>query len=99
MTDFHDIPLEVSSLFNDLATKLRNDGWEHYSADAILHRIRWHFQIERGRRDFKCNNNWTAVLARWWLERHPQHAGFFELRALATERKSAGFLPQQEAAE
>jgi hypothetical protein len=84
MTTIHDVPEDVRALFDALTHKLIRDGWTHYSSDAILHRVRWHFQVERGMRDYKCNNNWTAVLSRWWLERNPQHAGFFELR----ERKS-----------
>ena len=55
-------------------------GHQHYSADAILHRIRWEFQIVRGMRKFKANNNWTAPLARWFLNRHPEMPGFFSLR-------------------
>ena len=51
-----------------------------YSADAILHRCRWHWQVERGDRGFKINNNWSAPLARWFLKIHPEAAGFFELR-------------------
>ena len=71
----------------ELGAELLARGWEHYSADAILHRIRWHFHVERGNREFKCNDHWTSQLARWWLKRHPQYPDFFELRALAHERR------------
>lgn len=74
------VPQEVADLFDELARKIRAQGWKRYSSDAILHRIRWHMQIERGKRDFKCNNNWTSALARWWLRQHPEAKGFFELR-------------------
>jgi hypothetical protein len=74
------IPPDVCALFEKLALELINDGWVHYSSDAILHRIRWHFQVERGVRDFKCNDHWTAPLARWFLSCHPQYPEFFELR-------------------
>jgi hypothetical protein len=36
--------------------------------------------IERGLREFKCNDHWTAPLARWFMKRHPQLEDFFELR-------------------
>lgn len=75
-----DIPPKVFDLFEQLALKVKHQGIPRYSADAILHRIRWHFQIERGERDFKCNNNWTPELARWFLDRHPTLNGFFETR-------------------
>lgn len=86
------IPLEVCAKFNELACGLADGSlsgfaFKRYSADAILHRIRWHFTIERRDRAFKCNNNWTAPLARWWLERHPEHSEFFETR----ERMQEGY--------
>jgi hypothetical protein len=74
------VPLEVLDLFERLTLKLIADGWERYSADAILHRVRWHFKVDKGNREFKCNNNWTSRLSRWFIEHHPQHDDFFELR-------------------
>lgn len=79
------IPPEVCAKFDELAHGLADgtlSGWafDRYSADAILHRIRWHFTVERRDRAFKCNNNWTAPLARWWLRQHPEYPRFFELR-------------------
>lgn len=76
------IPPEVLQLFDRLANELILRGWSHYSADAILHRVRWHYHVEQGNREFKCNDHWTSRLARWWLERHPEHSEFFELRSL-----------------
>lgn len=74
------IPLDVYDLFDRLTLEIIKRGWTRYSADAVLHRIRWYHHVEKGNREFKCNNNWTAVLARWWLKKHPDHPGFFELR-------------------
>ena len=74
------VPLEVCHSFEKLALELRALGFKRYSADAILHRVRWHMHVERGNRAFKANNNWTAPLARWFLKNHPEAAGFFELR-------------------
>jgi len=78
--DVSGIPADVLALFDKLALHLVAQGYARYSADAILHRIRWHFQIERGVRDFKCNDHWTARLSRWFMERHPELDGFFETR-------------------
>lgn len=75
-----DVPLDVRQMFERLSLQVHARGWTHYSSDAILHRIRWEMQIERGHRSFKCNNNWTAPLARWFLARHPDMVDFFELR-------------------
>ena len=74
------IPLDVLLHFERLTLEVIKTGRTRYSADAILHRIRWHFNIERGDDSFKCNNNWTSTLARWFMERHPEHKGFFEIR-------------------
>jgi len=76
------IPREVCALFETLAFEIKDRGFDHYSADAILHRIRWHYHIEQGYREFKCNDHWTATLARWFLSRHSDMEGFFELRVL-----------------
>lgn len=79
------IPPEVCAKFEELALGLADGSlsgyqFKRYSADAILHRIRWHFTVERRDRAFKVNNNWSSILARWWLSRHPEYEGFFELR-------------------
>ena len=75
------VPDEVVALFERFTLEVINRGFKRYSSDAILHRIRWHYHIERtGHEDFKCNNNWTADLARWFMDNHPSHTGFFELR-------------------
>lgn len=75
------VPLDVVHLFEKLALQLWEQGREHYSARAILHRIRWHFDVDMGDRDFKCNNNWTPALARWFMAKHPECGDFFRTRS------------------
>lgn len=74
------VPVEVCLLFEKLALEVRALGFERYSARAIIHRIRWHETIEKGNREFKCNNNWTPAMARWIAAKHLHMAEFFELR-------------------
>lgn len=81
----HDVPVEVCRLFEGLALTLRAQGYSRFSADAILHRIRWEMNVDRGNRAFKVNNDWAALLARWFMARNPSCGKFFELR----ERVSA----------
>lgn len=82
MTAFPDgIPPAVCLVFEDFAKELRKMGFKRYSADAILHRARWAWQVERGEREFKINNNWAAPLARWFIARNPDAKDFFEFRA------------------
>lgn len=80
------IPIEVCVLFERLALQVSRNGYERYSSDAILHRIRWELQIEKGDREFKANNNWTAPLARWFLANHPDMPKFFETRQSPEKR-------------
>jgi hypothetical protein len=75
------VPLDVCQLFEKLALNLFAAGWEEYSARAILHRIRWHHHVDVGDRSFKANNNWTPLLARWFMRCHPEVSDFFRTRA------------------
>lgn len=74
------VPVEVCRLFEKLALDLIDRGFARFSADAILHKIRWENLVVRGDRAFLANNNWSAPLARWFIARHPSASKFFELR-------------------
>jgi hypothetical protein len=82
---FHVANPNVYSKFCALAQQIIDAGYTHYSADAILHRIRWHYHVEQGDRQFVLNNNWTSRYARLWLSDHPEYAGFFETRVLKSK--------------
>ena len=82
------VPNDVADKFEQLALKISRDGWPKYSARAIMERIRWHMHIEQGNRDFKCNDHWTPVLARWFIAEHPEFDGFFETRRAASDLNS-----------
>ncbi len=75
-----DVPEDVRNKFEELALYLIDRGWKKYSARGIMHRIRWHFTVDKGNREFKVNNNWSAPMARWFMRKYPQHDGFFETR-------------------
>lgn len=75
------VPLDVRNLFESLTMDVHRAGYEHYSARAILHRIRWHFKVEKGNREFKCNDHWTPDLSRWFMDKYPHMNGFFRTRA------------------
>ena len=77
------IPEHICDLFERLAFQVRSRGFRKYSARALLHQIRWHHRIERGDVDFKVNNNFSKRLAQWFMTRHPEMDGFFELRERA----------------
>lgn len=66
--------------FEELTLKVIHAGLRRYSARAIMHRIRWFHHVEQRDGDFKCNNNHTPSLARWFMAKHPEYEGFFETR-------------------
>lgn len=84
------IPPGVVTLFEKLAWELINAGFKRHSARAIMHRIRWHYQVEQRQLDFKCNNNWTPLLSRWFMDKHHMH-GFFEIRASPSKHDMRGY--------
>lgn len=73
---------EVFRMYRDLAEKIRAQGWTRYSSDAILHRIRWHYHVEQGNRDWKLNDHYTSRYARLLMDVDPSFRGFFETRRL-----------------
>ena len=85
------IPHDVKELFESITLRLIRSGWRKYSADAILHRIRWHMQIERNMRGFKCNDHWTSHLSRWFADSHPEHENFFNYRRLGANHEDYEF--------
>ncbi|HEY1202182.1 MAG TPA: hypothetical protein VGE79_14415, partial [Niastella sp.] len=73
----------VYKLFCEVALNLINKGQKHYSADAILHVIRYESAIKKDILEmFKINNNYSSRYARKFMQEYPQHAGFFETRVL-----------------
>lgn len=54
-------------------------GFEHYSADAIMHRVRWETNAHDGS-EFKVNNNTVADYARRFHRAYPKYDGFFRTR-------------------
>lgn len=48
-------------------------------AKAIMERVRWEAEVEKGE-SWKCNNNFTAYFSRVFAMKYPEHAGYFEFR-------------------
>lgn len=78
---FHrDNPI-IYELFKKFTFMLIERGFQHHSSDAVLHRIRWHTNVETyDRTGYKINDNYTAFYARLFEEDFPQHEGFFRKR-------------------
>lgn len=90
---FHARNPRVWELFQKYTWLVISAGHRHYSADAVLHRIRWHEMVETsaaGRlatgEPLKINNNFSAYYARLFHQSFPEFDGFFRNRALVSER-------------
>jgi hypothetical protein len=76
---FHAANPEVWNLFKRFTSEIMDAGNTHYSADAVLHRVRWETALSTGE-TFKINNNYSAFYARLYHREFPKHAGFFMTR-------------------
>ena len=85
---FHQQHPEVYRLFARFVAELLERGFTNYSADAVIHRVRWHTQVEaRDGEGFKINDHFVAFYARLWMREHPEHEGFFRIREQTSRRR------------
>ena len=71
---------QVWAMFKRFTFELIARGIQHYSADAVLHRIRWETALETADgAGFKCKNNFTCLYARRFAREFPQHRSFFRM--------------------
>lgn len=75
---------DVWATFVRVTGKVRASGATRFSADAVLHQMRWERMVE-GSAEYVVNNIWSAYLARRYLREHPDAIGFFELRKSAVD--------------
>lgn len=85
---FHAENPDVWTLFERFALGAIEAGRDHYSAKAVVERIRWHVEIETRGDEMKINNNFTAHFARMFHLAHPNHDGFFRNRKLLSTSTS-----------
>lgn len=77
---FHCENPHVYDLLVKLARDVKARGKGSYGMKAIYERARWFYNIEKGDREFKLNNNFTAYYARLIMENEPDLQDFFETR-------------------
>ncbi len=83
---YHFTHPEVWQLFKQLAAKAMVRGKKKFSARAILHLIRWEFEIEQGNAAFKVNDHYSSRCGRKLMQEDARFKDFFELRPLGGER-------------
>jgi len=83
---------DVWDEFVRLATRAINAGRARYSADAIVHLIRWERNVVRKTdgSEFKINDQYTSRYVRKWQAAFPLWAGFFETRTLRSRPPEPG---------
>lgn len=72
---------EMWRLFVYFTKVMINRGFPHYSARAVMHRVRWETaQPLEDESSYKINNNWSPYYARKFHAEYPEHHGFFRNR-------------------
>ena len=85
---FHADNPRVYELFCQFAAQIIAAGKQRYSADAVIHRIRWHTSIETRSDDgLKINDHFSAAYARLYVRDYPQHSDLFRLRRSVFDSK------------
>lgn len=85
---FHAENPEVYELFLKFAKEALLIGHKRYSADAVMHRVRWETNASwfgDRNRDFKINNNHVSWYARKLMSEDSRFQGFFRLRGTREE--------------
>lgn len=76
---------EVYASFRHFAGVMLARGHQHYSADGIMHIVRFHTEANVAHDGgFKINNNFVALYARKLVAADPSFAGFFAFRIRRT---------------
>jgi hypothetical protein len=82
---FHREHPEIYALFDKFAQQAIAKGHRRFSADALLHRIRWEASVEKAGSPYKINDHFSAYYARLWIENNPGRENFFERRVAEGE--------------
>jgi hypothetical protein len=79
----------VQHLFNSFSLEMVSAGRKHFSAKAVVERIRWETALQTTDPEVKINNNWTCLLARRFEALNPHLKGFFRNRKLVSKDRPA----------
>lgn len=72
---------QIFSYFEQSAQKVREAGFNHYSARTIVEVMRHRTNVrEIGDGTWKINDHRTPDMARLYMLLHPKHQGLFEFR-------------------
>ena len=92
---FHAENPKVWEYFVRFTFEVIERGFNHYSVNGVFERIRWEADLAdlEGNSTFKLNNNHRPFYARWFMDRYPEHKGFFRVRVMPSRSRPATGLP------
>lgn len=79
---FHEENPHVYDMFCKFTMQAINRGHKRLSAWMVANRIRWETSIETTGNEYKISNDFIALYARKFMEDHPEHEGFFKIKAM-----------------
>lgn len=74
---FHEKNPQVYTEFKRLAHEIKATGRKKYSVDAIIHVIRWNYDIQTTGRNFKIPNTIRSIYGRLLVYHEPEFDDFF----------------------
>ena len=81
----------IWELFAEYAKKIQQAGHKKYSAKAIMERVRWHYDEQKGPAvdGFIINNSFTSYYARLLVVADPSFKDFFDFRSTKGLKEAA----------
>lgn len=76
----------VYRMFEKFTFQVIDRGRKRFSSSQVLGRMRWYAMFETDEPEFKINQNYCTYLGRKFMRLHPEHEGFYRLRAIGEER-------------
>ena len=91
---FHKEHPEVWDKFEEFTFDRIKKGYKNYSVYSIMERIRWDLSNIGGDgiTEFKLNNNIRPFYARRFMNKYPEHNGFFRVREQISKNAPASGL-------
>lgn len=76
-----------------------SQGYQQYSANAVMQRVRWESDaaLEDGDQEFRIRDFWVAFYSRKFLSQFPHYKGFFILRDSVADEYFPGVREEAEA--
>lgn len=69
-------------IFEKYTFELINAGAKKSSAWLVANRIRWEVEVRTIGNEYKISNDFIALLARKFMDDHPEHKGFFNVKEM-----------------